>query len=133
MPKAEFPVSIANFDQAFTLPEFPDYYECQACMSLIPDILECPSCSAKACRTCSATHTEKHKTQKPADFPNPTYSKCLLCNKIVLMKNSHRFMKELLLRLNFHCKNCQQDIAYQNFNAHMVNGVCQRGSLSASS
>ena len=93
-------------------------------MSLIPDILECPSCSGKACRTCAATHTEKHKTQKPSEFPNPTYSKCLLCNKIVLMKNSHRFMKELLFNLNFHCKKCKQDIAYSGYNQHMVDGVC---------
>jgi hypothetical protein len=43
------------------------------------------------------------------------------------MKNSHRFMKELLLNLNFHCKRCKEDITYQNFNAHMVNGVCVQG------
>jgi hypothetical protein len=126
MPQTEFPVTIANFDPSFKLPEFPEYFECQACMSLFPDILECPSCSAKSCRECTATHAEKHRRTKPADFPNPNYSKCLLCNKIVLMKNAHSFMKELLFSLGFYCKKCKQEVPYRHFEDHIVTGLCQQ-------
>ena len=125
MPQNIFPVTLANFDQAFKLPEFPEYYECQACMSIIPDILECPDCSGKACKECADTHAAKHRQQKPGDFPGPTYSKCLLCNKIVLMKNSHKFMKSLLLNLKFYCRGCKQEIPYGKFNQHSSGGRCK--------
>jgi hypothetical protein len=125
MPLAEFPITKANFDLAFKLPEFPDYYECQACMSLFPDILECPKCSGKACKPCSEQHSAKHKQQKPAEFPSPKHYKCLLCNNVSVLKSPHRFMKELLMSLLFKCKDCKGEIPYRMFQQHVSNGICK--------
>ena len=30
----------------------PEYFECPICMLMLPDILECPKCAARACDDC---------------------------------------------------------------------------------
>ena len=82
MPKLEFPVAQEHFDETFKLDTLPDFFECAGCMSIYPDILECPKCSAHACQACVDSYSAAPKKAKAAEFPTAPHFKCLLCNNI---------------------------------------------------
>ena len=48
---------VADFDEAYTLDEFPEDFECPLCMMVREDVVECPKCFQSSCRDCNVEFT----------------------------------------------------------------------------
>ena len=60
----------------------PEYFECPICMLMLPDILECPKCAARACDDCLVQFASVGRGVSEADKQNKNLP-CSQCHEKV--------------------------------------------------
>lgn len=103
-----------------------EYFECPICMLMLPNILECPNCWARACDDCLVQFVSHQRGVTENDKINKNLP-CTQCHEKVAMRQPNRIMTFLLksvFRIN--CPECQRHWLYDDYIQHKQRGQCRR-------
>lgn len=99
---------------------FEEDITCTICSNIYFDPMECSSCRNNFCSEC----IRKWQREK--------YSCIFRCtNSIIIPAN--RTLKNLLSKILFRCKECQEDVQYDSIKAHKKDTVCFTGRVAKES
>ena len=90
-------LTLNDFDDSYTLDEFPEDFECQLCMMVKEDMVECPQCWALSCKDCNIAFTTKNKSGSP----NQNKFECTICHKVNVFNPQNKIMKDIQMNLMF--------------------------------
>lgn len=103
-----------------------DYYDCPVCFCMKEELLECPSCTSRACLPCVHDFSKGEYAKNPASKAQG-FGKCMMCHKFLVQRPMHKFLIKLLNDLKFKCPDCLRAMTYANLKVHKGKGECQRG------
>ena len=117
------PVYEVDLVMDYMLDQFPEDFECTACMLVQDNYLTCKHCSAIACVACLEGFSRSASKQ----VPQGKYE-CMICHKQDTMLPQNRILTDILGSLRFQCtKACQQVYPYRELKAHYRDGRCRVG------
>ncbi len=93
--KVAYRVKKTDFFEDSRLGIQSEYFECPICMLMIPNILECPKCAARACDDCLMSFVSVKQGISENDKANRNVP-CTQCHEKVQMQQSNRIMTYLL-------------------------------------
>lgn len=104
----------------------PEYYECPVCYMMQEELLECPSCTTRACKGCSLDYSKHEHLKNPASKAQG-FMKCTICHKFLVQKPMHKFLSKLLNELKFRCPDCKRAWPYEKYKTHKQRDECHPG------
>lgn len=90
-------LKIQDLDTNYKLEALPEDFECQICMTVKEDMLECTKCSQGACRDCLADFTTRSKKGNVAQ----NKFECSICHNVGVFFPPNKIMVELFQHLRF--------------------------------
>jgi hypothetical protein len=115
-----------HYDKKTKLEQMVDYYDCPVCFCMKEELLECPSCTSRACLACVHDFSKGEYLKNPA-AKNQGFGKCMMCHKFLVQKPMHKFLLKLLNELRFKCNDCLRVMPYERLKGHKGRAECQRG------
>jgi hypothetical protein len=92
---------------------------------MIPSILECPKCWARACDDCLTQFGGMQRNVTENDKASKNLP-CSQCHEKVQMKQSNRIMTYLLKNVfRINCDECKRHWLYDDYLSHKTRGMCR--------
>ena len=72
-----------HYDKKTKLEQMIDYYECPVCFNMKEELVECPSCTSRACLPCVHDFSKGEYAKNPAS-KGQGFGKCMMCHKFMI-------------------------------------------------
>lgn len=101
-------------------------------MSMIPEVIECPRCSARSCKQCLVSFTSSQNKNIPQNDLKNLNVPCTQCHEKVHMKEPNRIMTFLLKNVfRINCTECSRHWQYDEYLVHKQRGLCHKDPTAA--
>ena len=72
-----------HYDKKTKLEQMIDYYDCPVCFNMKEELVECPSCTSRACLPCVHDFSKGEYAKNPAS-KGQGFGKCMMCHKFLV-------------------------------------------------